>query len=57
MTVLIVLSSDINLYFFKDYSHLSFLDIMVDVTLSLNNAPENIGLKSETNATQVRSFY
>ncbi|RVE67553.1 hypothetical protein OJAV_G00103840 [Oryzias javanicus] len=54
-TAMVVLHSRLwNATLAEDYSHLSYLDIMVDVALSLNNAPENIGLKSETNVTQVK---
>uniref|UniRef100_A0A8C7XZI1 Integrin alpha-2 domain-containing protein n=1 Tax=Oryzias sinensis TaxID=183150 RepID=A0A8C7XZI1_9TELE len=54
-TAMVVLHSHLwNATLAEDYSHLHFLDIVVDVTLSLNNAPGNIGLKSETNVTQVK---
>ncbi|XP_022615886.1 integrin alpha-6-like [Seriola dumerili] len=36
----------------KDYSSLNYLDIVVDATLSLNNSPENIGLKPEKPETK-----
>ncbi|XP_056239048.1 integrin alpha-6-like [Seriola aureovittata] len=54
-TAVMVLHSQLwNTTFTEDYSSLNYLDIVVDATLSLNNSPENIGLKPEKPETKVK---
>ncbi|XP_030252972.1 integrin alpha-6-like [Sparus aurata] len=40
--------------FTEDYSSLNYLHIITDASLSLTNAPENIGLKPEVHLTKVK---
>ncbi|XP_071314514.1 integrin alpha-6-like [Trachinotus anak] len=54
-TAVIFLHSQLwNTTFTEDYSSLNYLDIVVDATLTLNNSPENIGLKPEKLETKVK---
>uniref|UniRef100_A0A669EW55 Integrin alpha-6 n=1 Tax=Oreochromis niloticus TaxID=8128 RepID=A0A669EW55_ORENI len=41
----------------EDYSSLNYLLIVVDATLTLTNAPENIGLKPDKLRTKVKWFF
>lgn len=50
----LVTSSPISLSPIQDYSTFNYLDIDVDATLELTNAPENIGLNQENPGTTVR---
>ncbi|KAM4621915.1 integrin alpha-6-like [Polymixia lowei] len=54
-TAVVVLHSRLyNSTFKEEYSSLNYLDIVVDATISLTDAPENIGLKPEKPGTQVK---